>query len=132
MFEKQLPVSEARDLPLRMLAHLGDAVFELFEREREIVSAPSAKRLHQTVVRRVNAESQAKILEALMDHLTDPERDIVRRARNLKLTGNRRADQNSYRYATALEALFGYLFLTDKVRLAELLELSLADDSGKP
>lgn len=125
MFEKVLPVSEVRDLPLRVLAHLGDAVFELFEREREILSAPSALSMHQAVVRRVNAESQAKILEGLMEHLCDAERDIVRRARNLKLSGNRRADQSSYRHATALEALFGYLFLTDKARLAELLDLSL-------
>lgn len=108
-----------------MLAHLGDAVFELYEREREVLTASSAQKLHKNVVRRVNAVSQAAILEALMDHLVDAEKDIVRRARNLKVTGSRKVDQNSYRYATALEALVGYLYLTDKARLTEVLDLTL-------
>jgi ribonuclease-3 family protein len=107
-----------------MLAHLGDAVFELYEREHEVMTAQSAETLHQKVVRRVNAESQAKILEGLMEHLHEAEQDLVRRARNLKLSGNRRADQTSYRYATAMEALVGYLYLTDKERLSQLLDLT--------
>ncbi|MBX3074092.1 ribonuclease III [Candidatus Obscuribacterales bacterium] len=125
LFEKTLSTTEAKNLPLRMLAHLGDAVFELYEREREVMTTHTAESLHQKVVRRVNAESQARILEGLMEHLLEPEQDIVRRARNLKLTGNRRADQASYRYATAMEALVGYLYLTDKGRLSQLLDLSL-------
>lgn len=124
IFETTISTAEAKNLPLRMLAHLGDAVFELYEREREVLCASSAETLHHKVVRRVNAESQAKILEGLMPHLLELEQDIVRRARNLKLSGNRRADQTSYRYATAMEALVGYLYLTDKPRLAELLDLT--------
>jgi ribonuclease-3 family protein len=125
IFDKLLETSEAKDLPLRMLAHLGDAVFELFEREREVLTASNAQKLHKNVVRRVNAVSQAAILEGLMNHLSDAEKDIVRRARNLKVTGSRKVDQNSYRYATALEALVGYLYLTDKTRLTEVLNLTL-------
>jgi ribonuclease-3 family protein len=125
IFEKLLETSEAKDVPLRMLAHLGDAVFELFEREREVMTASNAQKLHKNVVRRVNAVSQAAILEGLMDHLSDAEKDIVRRARNLKVSGSRKVDQASYRHATALEALVGYLYLTDKVRLTEVLDLTL-------
>ena len=125
IFEKLLETAEAKDLPLRMLAHLGDAVFELFEREREVMTSSNAQKLHKNVVRRVNAISQAAILEGLMDHLTDAEKDIVRRGRNLKVTGSRKVDQNSYRHATALEALVGYLYLTDKARLTEILDLTL-------
>ncbi|MDZ4835337.1 MAG: ribonuclease III domain-containing protein [Candidatus Melainabacteria bacterium] len=125
VFEKLLETAEAKDVPLRMLAHLGDAVFELFEREREVLTSANAQKLHKNVVRRVNAVSQAAILEALMDHLTDAEKDIVRRARNMKVTGSRKVDQSAYRYATALEALVGYLYLTDKARLTEVLDLTL-------
>ncbi len=125
IFDKVLEPAEAKEVPLRMLAHLGDAVFELYEREREVMTASNAQKLHKSVVRRVNAVSQAAILEALMEHLNDAEKDIVRRARNLKVSGSRKVDQTSYRHATALEALVGYLYLTDKVRLTELLDLTL-------
>ncbi len=127
-FDTILSSVAARDLPLRLLAHLGDAVFELFEREREVLTAPTAKRMHQKVVGRVNATSQAAILMELMPHLTSAEEDIVRRARNLKVAGSaRRSNQGAYRQATALEALLGYLYLTDKLRLGELLDLTLAE-----
>lgn len=130
-FDTVLSTSAARDLPLRLLAHLGDAVFELFEREREVLNTSSPKRLHQKVVGRVNAMSQAAILKSLMPHLSETEEDIVRRARNLKVTGSaRRSNQGAYRYATALEALFGYLYLTDKGRLGELLDLTLGESQG--
>ncbi len=125
-FDTVLTPLAARELPLRLLAHLGDAVFELFERERQVLNAPTAKRLHQKVVGRVNASSQASLLTELMPHLSAAEEDIVRRARNLKVSGARRANQGAYRYATALEALLGYLYLTDKGRLGELLDLTLA------
>ncbi|MBX9668769.1 MAG: hypothetical protein K2X93_14175 [Candidatus Obscuribacterales bacterium] len=131
-FDTILTPVEARDLPLRLLAHLGDSVFELFEREREVLNAPTAKRLHQRVVDRVNATSQAAILLELMPHLTPQEEDIVRRGRNLKVTGSaRRSNQGAYRHATALEALLGYLYLTDKARLGELLDLTLAEATAE-
>lgn len=128
IFDKTVQPIEARNLPLRLLAHLGDAVFELYEREREVLNTSTARKLHQKVVGRVNAVSQAQILEELMDHLSGDEKDIVRRARNMKVTGNRKVDQVSYRHATALEALLGYLYLTDKARLTLLLDLTLAGE----
>jgi len=111
-----------RNLPLKNLAHLGDAVFELFEREKETVSAVSVESLHKQVVSRVNSKEQARLLLLLKPLLNESELDIVRRARNLKATNFRRnVEQSVLRQATAFEALIGYLYLTDEVRLQELL-----------
>jgi 23S rRNA maturation mini-RNase III len=32
-------LKQVKEIPLRSLAHLGDAVFELFERERELLAS---------------------------------------------------------------------------------------------
>jgi len=111
-----------RDLPLKNLAHLGDAVFELVEREKETLSATDVERMHKQVVARVNSKEQARLLHVLKPFLTEEEQDIVRRARNLKPGSFRRnVDQADLRQATAFEALIGYLYLIDEVRLQELL-----------
>ncbi len=105
------------------LAYVGDAVFELFVREhlvRQSLATPET--LHDKAVEMTSAEGQAKILEGLMPHLTDDERDLVRRGRNAKLTRkSRAATRATYQRASGLEALFGYLYLTEN--LARLREL---------
>ncbi|HEY9676489.1 MAG TPA: ribonuclease III domain-containing protein [Drouetiella sp.] len=111
-----------KDVPLRSLAHLGDAVFHLFEREREVTRAHSANQMHKRA--RVKATQQAELLQILVPHLTEEESDIVRRARNMKATGFRKVDQNSYRHATAFEALLGFLYLTNFERMKQLLRMT--------
>ena len=117
--------TEIVDVTPKSLAHLGDAVFHLFEREREIAHFSSAKQMHNRA--RVNASVQANLLESITPHLTEQELEIVRRARNLKATGSRKAEQATYRLATAFEALLGFLYLTDADRLRAVLRLTLAD-----
>lgn len=114
-----------KDIPLRNLAHLGDAVYELFERERQVIASATVRKLHQQVVSRVNSKEQARLLEVLKPNLSEDELDICRRARNLKPGGFRRnVEQTVLRQATAFEALIGYRFLTDETRLQELLALT--------
>lgn len=113
-----------KELPLRNLAHLGDAVFELHERERELLAAPSVKKMHNKVVSRVNSKEQTRLLELIKPQLNEAEQDIVRRGRNLKATNRRNVEQATLRQATAFEALIGYLYLTDETRLEELLALT--------
>lgn len=121
-FVLDIAKSEVKEIDLRQLAHLGDAVFELYEREIELLSNPNSKKMHASVVSRVNATAQAGLLENLMPDLTREESDLVRRARNLKPGNFKKIDQNTYRYATAFEALIGFLYLTDRNRLKEILE----------
>jgi ribonuclease-3 family protein len=110
------------ELPLRMLANLGDAVSGLYERERAIFSCATAKQMHHQVKERVNAKTQADLLDQISDLLNEKELNLVRRARNLKTAHHRKSDQSFYRKATAFEALVGYLYMADVKRLAELFE----------
>lgn len=127
----KLSQSQAADIPLRQLAHVGDAVFHLFVREKEVLTASSAKEMHKRTAGVVSYKGQAKALHMLTDALRDEERDLVRRARNMKPAAYRRSEQALYRKATAFEALLGYLYLTDMERLNELLQLVNAPRSEK-
>ncbi|HIA50489.1 MAG TPA: Mini-ribonuclease 3 [Candidatus Melainabacteria bacterium] len=127
----KLSPSQAADIPLRQLAHVGDAVFHLYVREKEVLIASSAKEMHKRTAGIVSYKGQAKALHKLTDALTVEERDLVRRARNMKPAAYRRSEQALYRKATAFEALLGYLYLTDIERLNHLLELVDAQQAGK-
>ncbi len=106
-------------------AYVGDSVYELYIRTH-LVNVTNLKphKLHIESIKYVKAKSQAEILERLYESLTDEEKEIVRRGRNTKnhhLPKN--ADVNDYMYATAFEALIGYLYLTEqKERLEEILK----------
>ncbi len=117
--------AEAKLIPPRQLAHLGDAVFALFEREREIMQSVSVKQMHERVAHRSSALVQAELLYRLIPHLDESEADIVRRARNIKAPSGRSGGQDSYRRATAFEALLGFLYLTSRQRLRDLLAMTI-------
>jgi ribonuclease-3 family protein len=117
-----------KNLDLRNLAHLGDAVFDLYQRERQLLDAVTVNSMHKKVVNRVNSKAQARLLHLLRPQLTEEESDIVRRARNLKTAGFRKnVEQSTLRQATAFEALVGYLYLTDETRLQSVLNLTESD-----
>lgn len=125
-FGKQtIPCSEAKHIPPRQLAHLGDAVFALFEREREVIASTNVKQMHERVTARSSAAAQAELLEKILPSLNEEEQDIVRRARNIKAPSGRSGGQLIYRNSTSFEALIGYLYLTSQERLAELLAMTI-------
>ena len=108
------------------LAFLGDAVYEQLVRERLVLTANmSANKLHTATVYRVRAAYQSKALEIISPKLTEDESIIIKRGRNA--TGNtvpKSSNPIEYRRATALETLFGYLFLTEQTdRIAELFDI---------
>ncbi len=105
-------------------AYIGDAVYELYIRTN-LVNNTNLKPhdLHIESIKYVKAQAQAKILREIEESLTDEEKDIVRRGRNAEnhhLPKN--ANVHEYMYATAFEALIGYLYLTKQDnRLNEIL-----------
>ena len=106
-------------------AYVGDCVYELFIRTH-LVNTTKLKphKLHIEAIKYVKAHAQAEILNKIYDGLTEEEKDIVRRGRN---TENHHLPKNSnvqeYMYATAFEALIGYLYLTKQhERLKEILQ----------
>lgn len=103
------------------LAYLGDAVYELYIRRRYLFPPQRIQTYHRQVVEQVRAESQANHLRSLTPYLTPDEQEIARRGRNAATGKPKRIDSETYRQATSLETLIGYLYLTDPPRLAQLL-----------
>jgi len=103
------------------LAYIGDAVFELHVRTIFLMPPKRMADYHDQVVTQVRAESQATHLAVIAPFLTDTEKDILRRGRNACVTKPRRLSRHTYQQATGLEALVGYLHLTNPQRLQELL-----------
>ena len=110
------------------LAYLGDAIYEVYIREKMIKEAPlKVEQLQKKAINYVSAKAQAKILSNLIDTnaLTEEELDIVKRGRNYKRSSHpKNTDIITYKLSTGFETLIGYLYLSGKkTRLREILEL---------
>lgn len=107
-----------------VLAYLGDAVYELYIRRMVIETGQiHADRLHHSSIKYVRAEGQAAAVKELMQELTDTEAALVKRARNKKITSKpKHADPRIYKWATAHEALMGYLYLSGQTERLEKLQ----------
>ena len=110
------------------LAYIGDGIFDLVIRTVIVGKGNTkASQLHYQTSHIVKAETQAKIIEALENDLTEEEADVYRRGRNAKSpTMAKNAKMVDYRKATGFEALMGYLYLNDEFpRVLELTKLGL-------
>ena len=109
-------------------AYIGDNVYELFIRMNLVNTTNlDPHRLHVEGIKYVKAKAQAEILLKIQDNLTDEEKDIVRRGRNANAHHMpKNAQIMDYKYATAFEALIGYLYLSKQdERLKEILEMCI-------
>ena len=110
------------------LAYIGDAIFELVVRtvlvERKNTQA---EKLHKAATKIVKAETQALMIEAIKEELTEEELAVYKRGRNAKaVTRAKNATMSEYRRATGFEALMGYLYLKgDIARMLELIHLGV-------
>ena len=110
------------------LAFIGDGVYELFVRELLVASANRpVSDLHRESVQYVSAKAQTEAFEKIKNVLTEEELAVFKRGRNAKVGHNpKSATHGEYHTATGVEALFGYLYLTENVpRLRELFSLIL-------
>ncbi|MDH6058015.1 Mini-ribonuclease 3 [Umezakia ovalisporum] len=114
--------SQIQQISPLSLAYIGDAIYELYVRMFYLLPMQQTKTYHCLVVEQVRAETQALHLRSLIPHLTPAELEIVRRGRNASSGRPKRVDPKIYQQATSLEALIGYLYLTDSQRLTELLQ----------
>ena len=118
---------EAKDIrtysPLT-LAYIGDSIYDLVIRSILVNKGNTpVNKLHQRASQVVKAQTQAAMILALMDELTDEEKDWYRRGRNSKPhTKAKNASTMDYLEATGFEAVMGYLYLTgDMDRICELV-----------
>lgn len=111
------------EINLRNYAYLGDAVWELYIRNKTVLMTNNAKKLHQITTSLVKTQFQADLLKFLDNFLNDEEKELIKRARNLPIPVGRRSIQHEYRQATAFEALIGWLYLNENDRYNEILKL---------
>lgn len=111
-----------------VLAYIGDAVYDLIIRTVVVGRANRpVNDLNRITVKYVSANAQSKIVQALMESLTEEEQAVYRRGKNSKPhTMAKNASVADYLKATGFEAVIGYLYLTDRMdRALELVRKGL-------
>ena len=108
------------------LAYLGDSIYEVYIRKYLIDQGiEKVNTLQKEATNYVSAKSQCKYLTQLMEEnfFTEEELNVIYRARNHKGSRHpKNTDIITYKYATGLEALIGYLYLEKrKERIEELM-----------
>ena len=120
------------EINVLVLAYLGDTIYENYVRKYLIGKGiGNVNDLQKESVNYVSAKSQAKYLQEMMDKnfLSDNEITVVKRARNYKTTSHpKNCDIVTYKYATGLESLIGYLDLEGKKdRIDEIMNFILGE-----
>jgi ribonuclease III family protein len=118
---RPLSIGEVEQLSPAAWAYIGDAVYELFVRTHFLLPPSRLQAYHRQVVTQVCAESQAQVIKQLATGLTSAELEVVKRGRNAASGKPKRVKLTIYQQATGLEALLGYLYLTDSLRLEQVL-----------
>lgn len=107
------------------LAYVGDAIYELIIRKYLIsTKLNNVNKLQNEAIKYVSAKAQAKFLDKIIDAniLTKEELSTVSRARNYKPNSKpKNTDIKTYKKATALEALFGMLYLLNNKDRLEII-----------
>lgn len=107
------------------LAFVGDAVYSLYVREKLVKEANESPGVYQRAAgAAVSAKGQNALIEKVRGSFTEEEADIFRRARNAKKgTKAKSASVAEYNRSTGIEAVIGYLYLTENhARVREILE----------
>ncbi|MBO7402012.1 MAG: ribonuclease III [Lachnospiraceae bacterium] len=107
------------------LAFIGDAVFDLVVRTLVVEHGNTqVNKLHRQKSAIVKAEAQKDLYFAIKDILTEEEEAVFKRGRNAKsYTTAKNASVSDYRIATGVEALVGYLYMSERYdRVLELLK----------
>ncbi|WRS27343.1 ribonuclease III domain-containing protein [Oscillospiraceae bacterium MB08-C2-2] len=124
--EQQLHTADPKTYSPLTLAFLGDVVYELMVREKLVAqgSRPAGE-LHRLAVGMVSATAQASVYPAVEALLNEKELAILKRGRNANSTkAPKSCTVDEYRKATALETLFGYLYMEGQIeRVRELYQV---------
>ena len=122
--------NEIRNYQPLVLAMIGDSVQTLFVREYVAKTlGVKVNKMNKIVSSVVKAGAQFNTYKKIENELFEDEKDIAHRARNTHIhSKSKNFSIGEYIYATALEAIFGYLYLTKKTeRLNYFLNKSLEE-----
>ena len=122
----------AMEVNVLVLAYLGDTIYENYIRKHLILKGiGNVNDLQKEAVCYVSATAQAQYLTSMIEtgFLSESEMDVVKRARNYKTTSHPKScDIITYKYATGLEALIGFLDMNhQKERIDEIMNFILRD-----
>ena len=113
------------EINVLVLAYLGDTIYENYVRHYLINKGiGNVNDLQTASINYVSAKNQAKFLDELMneDFFTEEEISVIKRARNYKSNSHpKNTDIITYKHATSLEAVIGYLDLINKKDRIDLL-----------
>jgi len=115
-----------------VLAYLGDTIYENYVRHYLINKGiGNVNDLQTESINYVSAKNQAKFLEDMINNnfFSDEELSVIKRARNYKSNSHpKNTDIITYKHATALEAIIGYLDLkNNKSRIDEIMKYILGE-----
>ena len=112
-----IDMMNTKDNNVLTLAYIGDAIYEVYIRKflvnKGIVKVND---LQKNAINYVSAKAQASFLMSLINNnfFNEVELEIIKRARNHKSRIPKNTDIITYKYATSLEAVIGYLYLDNK------------------
>lgn len=112
------------------LAYLGDAVYELYIRRHLLNHNKKVNDLQKEAINYVSAKAQSSFLDNMLNEnfLNEEEIEIIKRARNHKSHASKNTDIITYKKSTGLEALLGYLKMTNNDdRINEIMKYIVGD-----
>ncbi len=123
-FLTKISADKAKQISPVTLAFIGDAVYSLYVREREVLLCDGKLiDLQKRTSAAVSARGQSDLLFRIEERFTPAEEEIYHRGRNAKkTTRSKSASVAEYNRSTGFEAVLGYLYLIgDYPRISELL-----------
>lgn len=128
-------MNRVKEINSLALAYLGDSIYEVYVRKFLLsLGIMKVNDLQKSATKYVSARGQYKYLKHMLDQefLTEEEKAVVIRARNHKSHAHpKNTDIITYKHSTGLEALIGYLYLTDnQKRIDEIMNYILNECEG--
>ncbi len=120
------------DMNVLTLAYIGDSIYEIYIRKYLVASGIiKVKDLQAHAIKYVSAKAQSKFLADMMDNnfFSELEISVIKRARNHKGSNHpKNTDIITYKHATGLEALIGYLYLENDIkRIDEIMHYIIGE-----
>ena len=114
------------EINVLVLAFLGDSIYENYVRKHLVLRGiGNVNKLQVETINYVSAVNQSRFLKEMIDNnfFSEEELSVIKRARNYKTTSHpKNCDIVTYKYATGLEALIGYLDLkNNNERIDEIM-----------
>lgn len=125
-----MKIFDTKQMNCLNLAFLGDSIFTQFIREFLVKNFDyKLKQLNKMCNEIVCARNQAVLFENIGESLTEDEKDIAKRARNIHPSNiAKNSTPEQYSKATQYEAILGFLYLTDQFdRLRDIMNKSIKE-----